>query len=455
MIIRSFFIPGIAHRSYLIGGVGSCFIIDPARDTGQYLSAAAEEGMQISGILETHLHADFVSGHADLARSTGAPVYIPERADCTFPHFPVRNGTIITLEDLRIEVRETPGHTPEHVSYILTHLSRGDRPVAVFCGDTLFVGDVGRPDLFPGRAYELGSALYESLHVQLLTLPDYCEVYPAHGMGSLCGRMISSKPSSTIGYEREFNPALIITDKEEFIRYLTTDMPPAPDHFHRCSEINRTGPPLLSELPPPGPLPPRQVRRLLDEGGYDIVDIRRYDAFGGMHIPGCWNVDAEVNFSTFAGWILQPGQNQILVAHTPDQALSATLMMRRVGIDSVAGYLSGGLQAWALAGLPLGRCRIVQVSELAERIAEDPAVLILDVRTAGEYSGSHISGSVHIPWAELRSRHQDLDKNRSVVVVCGTGVRAGIASSILKRNGFSDLSILAGGYSGWMAAGQK
>jgi glyoxylase-like metal-dependent hydrolase (beta-lactamase superfamily II)/rhodanese-related sulfurtransferase len=454
MIVRSFFIPGIAHRSYLIGGIGSCFIIDPARDISPYILAAEEEGMQITGILQTHLHADFVSGHCDLSDRTGAPVYVPERAGCLFRHVPVSHGTIITLDDIRIEVRETPGHTPEHVSYVITHLSRGDSPVAVFCGDTLFVGDVGRPDLFPGRAAELAGALFTSLHEQLLTLPDYCEVYPAHGMGSLCGRLISSKPSSTIGYEREYNLPLTITDRDEFIRHLTTNMPPAPDHFHRCSEINRTGPRSLDELTGPEPMNPGQVRKCLDKG-CELVDIRRYDSFGGMHIPGSLNIDFEVNFSTFAGWILSPEKTQILVAQNPEQAIAAALLMRRVGIDAIAGYLAGGAQAWALSGLELGHCLICSASELADRMAADQEMLVVDVRTPGEYAGAHIQGSIHIPWHELRTRHNELDKNRRIVLVCGTGVRAGIAASILRKNGFSDIIILAGGFSGWMGSGRE
>lgn len=453
MIIRQFFIPGIAHYSYLIGGTGSCLIVDPARDTDRYLEAAREEGMHIAGILETHLHADFVSGHMDLAEKTGAPIYMPEKAGCQFPHIPIRQGSAFTLDDLRFEVRETPGHTPEHVSYVLIHQSRSDRPVAVFCGDTLFVGDAGRPDLFPGRARELASALYTSLHEQLMTLPDHCEIYPAHGAGSLCGRALASKRSSTIGYEREANPVLVISDRDEFIRELTTDMPPAPDHFSRCSEINRKGPVLLSDLPVPTSFSPREIRTLQKEGTADIVDIRRYDAFGGFHIPASWNVDAEVNFSTFAGWILRPDQDQILIVHNRDQVLKAVLMMHRVGIDSIIGYLSGGLQSWVFAGYESDHVHILSVHELAALISREPGIQVLDVRTTAEYAGYHISGSINIPWPELRTRSHELKPSGRVAVICGTGVRSGTACSILKRIGRHDLFNVAGGYNAWFAAG--
>ncbi|MFH0968423.1 MAG: MBL fold metallo-hydrolase, partial [Methanobacteriota archaeon] len=450
MIIRQFFIPGIAHSSYLIGGVGSCLIVDPARDTDRYIIAAKEEGMLIAGILETHLHADFVSGHRDLADRTGAPIYMPKQADCLFPHIPVSEGSIISLEDLRIEVMETPGHTPEHVSYVLTHQSRGDRPVAVFCGDTLFVGDVGRPDLFPERSHELASALYSSLHERIFTLPDYCEVYPAHGAGSLCGKHLSAKKWSTIGYEREFNQAASMSDRDEFIQSLTSDMPPVPDHFSRCSEINRKGPTLLSELLVPEPLSSRRIKEILDEKATDVVDIRRYDAFGGFHIPGSWNVDAEVNFSTFAGWILPPDRSQILVVHNPEQALDATLMMRRVGIDGVTGYLDEGLQGWAFAGYASDHVRIISVHELVTLRKDTPGPLILDVRTSSEYTGYHIPGSVNITWPDVRTRFNELDTSRPIAVICGTGVRSGIACSILKRFGIHDIYNIAGGYTGWI-----
>ncbi len=452
MIIRQFFVPGIAHSSYLIGGAGSCFIVDPCRDVERYLSAAIEERMQITGILETHLHADFISGHRDLAKITGAPIYMPEKASCSFPHIPVRQGSIISLDDLRIEVRETPGHTPEHVSYVLIHQSRSDLPVAVFCGDTLFVGDVGRPDLFPGRAHELATELFASLHDQLMTLPDYCEVHPAHAAGSLCGRALGAKRSSTIGYERNANPMLQIRDLDEFVRRVTSEMPPVPDHFTRCSEYNRAGPAILSEIPPMKPLSPRDVRNMLEAGETDILDIRRYDAFAGFHIPDSWNIDAEANFSTFTGWVLNPNQHIILVGHNQDQAREAEVMLHRVGIDHITGYLPEGLQAWAYAGYEIGEVRILSVHNLAEYLGKKE-VTVLDVRTKSEYTGYHIPGSLHIPWADLRSRYHEIDTDRPLAVMCATGIRSGIACSILKRSGIHTIMNVAGGYTSWIAAG--
>ena len=249
MIVQQFFTKGLAHSSYLMGGSKTCAIIDPRRDVQIYLDAARSLDMKITHILETHLHADFISGHLDLAEMTGAKIYAPKSAECKFDHAPVAEGDSFEIEDMSLSVLETPGHTPEHISYIVTDRSRGSDPVSVFCGDTLFVGDVGRPDLFPGKAEELASKLYDSLHGKLLDLPDFCEVYPAHGAGSLCGRAMGAKRTSTIGYEKKYNGALQIEDREEFIKSLITDMPGAPDHFSRCSAINGAGPRLVRELP--------------------------------------------------------------------------------------------------------------------------------------------------------------------------------------------------------------
>ncbi len=453
MIIRQFFIPGIAHSSFLVGGAGSCLIVDPSRDTDRYLEAAREEGLKIAGVLETHLHADFISGHLELAHKTGAPIYMPERAEALFPHIPVRQGSVITIGDIRIEVRETPGHTPEHVSYVLIHPSRSESPALVFSGDTLFVGDAGRPDLFPGRSNELASALYTSLHEELMTLPDHCELYPAHSAGSFCGRFLSTKKNSTIGYERIANPVLVIQDRETFITTLTTNMPPAPDHFSRCSEVNRRGPILLSELPDLKTLSPGDVRNLLESGDNEVVDIRRYDAFGGVHIPGSLNIDAEGNFSTYAGWIVNPDLKQVLVGYNPDQIADAVLMMHRVGIDSIAGYLSGGIQNWAQSGCKTEHIKTISVHELANLITGESELMILDVRTTAEYAGYHIPGSINIPWPDLRTRHGEVSSSGLVAVICGSGVRAGTACSILKRAGHHNIVNIVGGYTGWIAAG--
>ena len=266
MYVQQFFVDGLAHLSYILGGNQTCAVIDPKRDVDDYIKAAKAMGLKITHIIETHLHADFISGHLDLKELTGAKIYAPKAANCQFDHVPVAEEDTIEIEDMKINVLETPGHTPEHVSYVVTDLSRGEAPVAIFCGDTLFVGDVGRPDLFPGRAEELASKLYDSLHQKLLELPDFCEVYPAHGAGSLCGRAMGAKRTSTIGYERRYNPALQHKTREDFKKSLLTGMPGTPDHFTRCSAINAKGPALVGSLPVPSPLIPEGFWRLKNSG---------------------------------------------------------------------------------------------------------------------------------------------------------------------------------------------
>ncbi len=319
MIIHQFFIPGLAHSSYIVAGNRSCAVIDPERDAGRYITAAQEMGLRITHVLETHLHADFISGHLDLADATGAGIYMSRSAYCGFPHTPLAEGDEVRLEDIRFSVIETAGHTPEHICYIATDTTRGQTPVALFSGDTLFVGDVGRPDLFLGRATELASSLYDNLHTKIMTLPDECEVYPAHGMGSLCGRAMAAKRTSTIGYEKKYNYALRIRSREEFISALTSDMPAAPDHFLRCSEINRAGPALMRDLIQPVPVQPKSLADRIRADDVIVLDVRSYLAFSGMHIPGAWHIDLSGNFATQAGWILPPIRISSLLLRIEDR----------------------------------------------------------------------------------------------------------------------------------------
>jgi hydroxyacylglutathione hydrolase len=452
VIIHQFFVDGIAHSSYLVAAKKSCAVIDPERDISRYLSAARGMGLQITHVLETHLHADFVSGHVDLAEATGARIFAPRAGNCGFPHTPVGEGSLIELEDIRFSVIATPGHTPEHVSYVATDTSRGPNPVALFPGDTLFVGDVGRPDLFPGKARELASALHDSLHGKILALPDECEVYPAHGMGSLCGRAMAAKRTSTIGYERKYNYALRIRDREAFIKGLTSDMPAAPDHFARCSEINRAGPSLMKDLLPPAPLAPRAF---FDRGRADnavLLDTRSYMAFSGMHIPGSWYIDLGGNFATQAGWILPPGRDILLVTEDRGQALEAALQLHRVGFDRVAGYLEGGMLPWGAAALPFSTVPVISAAE-ARTLMESSGAVLIDVRSTEEWHAGHVEGSIHIPWHDLRTRCAGLDPAEQYIVMCKGGQRAGIASAILKMHGFGRVFNLGGGYMAFQREG--
>ncbi len=295
MLLKHFFVRKIAHSSYILAGKDQCAVIDPQRDVDVYINEARAMGLEITHILQTHLHADFVSGHMDLAKKTGAKIYIAKSAQAAFDHVALSEGDSIELEDMLLQVLETPGHTPEHLSYVVIDTSRSESPIGVFVGDTLFVGDVGRPDLFPDRAEELAKKLYHSLHDKLLKLPDYVEVYPAHGAGSLCGRAMGAKWRSTIGYERNFNPALQHEGESAFVESLTNDMPPAPDHFSRCSEINRQGPALVAELPTMEEFGPRRFEERMNAADTVLLDARGYHAFAGQHIPDVWHLDLNAN----------------------------------------------------------------------------------------------------------------------------------------------------------------
>lgn len=450
MVLRHFFIPGIAHSSYLLAGDSTCAAVDPARDVSLYLRAAEEAGLRITHILETHLHADFLSGHMDLAEATGAEIVAPASADCGFPYRGVKEGDTFSMEDMRINVLETPGHTPEHVSYVVTDTSRGESPVGVFCGDTLFVGDAGRPDLFPGRAKELAGKLFHSL-ARLMELPDFCEVWPAHGAGSLCGRAVGAKYTSTIGYERRYNPILRIGTREELIVRQTSDMPQAPDHFSRCSEINRRGPSGLRGKPLPPSLTPEEFREISEKKGTVVVDLRSCDAFSSQHIPGSLSISTLGNFPTFAGWVVDPRAEVLFVADNRKHAIEAVKVFAMVGENRVLGYLPGGLFSWALKGFPGRGFQQIFARDLREMLNRNTEMNLVDVRAKAEYASGTIKDAVNIPAPDMRARYSELDREKKTVLFCSSGHRSSLAASILERNGFSDLFHLSGGMAAWKA----
>jgi glyoxylase-like metal-dependent hydrolase (beta-lactamase superfamily II)/rhodanese-related sulfurtransferase len=452
MLVQHFFVNGLSHISYILGGSKSCAVIDPRRDIQIYLDTAKAMGLKITHILETHLHADFVSGHMDLAEKTGAKIYAPRSGKCQFDHIGLSEGDRFEMEDMEFRVLETPGHTPEHIVYVVLDHSRGEDPVALFSGDTLFVGDVGRPDLFPGIAKELATELFASLQ-KLATLPDFCEVYPAHGAGSLCGRAMSAKRTSTIGYEKKFNYAFQIKHVNKFVELLTTDMPEAPDHFSRCSDINRKGPALIKDLPCLAPFDPVPFHQRAKEKNTIVLDIRPYEAFGGQHIPGAYHIDFGGNFSTFAGWVLPADVDILLVSLSPSQTEDAVIQLRRVGLDRTIGYLEGGMYEWAKAGLPSEQVNQISVEAVSQRITGGTKVTLVDVRAKREFMTGHISGAVNIPFPDLRKRYQEINASLPVFVICNTGHRSSLGTSILKHHGFKDVSNVAGGMTGYNAAG--
>jgi len=453
MLLLQFFIPKLAHSSYILAGDSTCAVIDPRRDVDIYLDAARSLDLEITHVIMTHLHADFVAGHMDLAELTGATIYAPRLGQCSFDHVSVGEGDEIVLEDMLLKVIDTPGHTPEHVSYIVVDTSRGNEPIGVFCGDTLFVGDVGRPDLFPGRADELARKLHSCLHEKLMRLPDFCEIYPLHAAGSLCGKAMAAKRRSTIGYERLYNAPLQIRDVEQFVPALTENMPSAPDHFGRSTVTNTRGPALVRTLPYPRPMSPRAFLEASKHEKAIVLDARTYEAFGAQHIPGAYSIDLDTNFPTFAGWILPPDRDILLVASTADDVDEAVTWLRRVGHDNTIAYLDGGMPAWARAGLQTGQVGQVSAIDLHRMLTTEPDTVVLDVRSTSEFEEGHIDRAVHIEVAQLRTRHGELDKDKKIVLVCRGGNRAMIAASLLKQRGFHNLTNLSGGMTGYSAAG--
>jgi rhodanese-related sulfurtransferase len=353
---------------------------------------------------------------------------------------------------MEFKILETPGHTPEHIVYAVTDHSRGEDPVALFSGDTLFVGDVGRPDLFPDIAKELASKLFNSLQ-KLTQLPDFCEVYPAHGAGSLCGRAMSAKRTSTIGYEKKYNYAFQIKEGKKFVELLTTEMPEAPDHFSRCSDINRKGPTLVRNLPPLAPFDPVSFSRKTEQKETVVLDIRSYEAFGGQHIASAYHIDFGGNFATFAGWVIPPDVNILLVSENGGQAAEAVVWLRRVGLDRAIGYLDGGMYEWAKAGFPTEHVPQLSAEELSKRMTTGSKIGLVDVRAKREFQTGHIEGAINIPAPDLRERYKVLETRVPIVIVCNTGHRSSLGASILKQRGFKDVSNLAGGMTGYNAAG--
>ena len=453
MYFKQFYLGCLAHASYLIGSDGEAAVVDPRRDVDEYIEEARANGMEIRHIIETHLHADFVSGHQELAHRTGAKIYFGAKADAKFDYVPVREGDEIRMGDVLLRFLETPGHTPESVSILVIDRAVSEVPKAVLTGDTLFIGDVGRPDLLGSTmsAGELAGMLYDSLHGKLLALPDSVSVYPAHGAGSLCGRNISSETSSTIGQQRQFNYALKPMPKEEFVRLMTTDLPEAPEYFARDVAINRGGAVELAELPDPAALGARDVEALQKRGAV-VLDTRPAAQYGAGHVPGSLHVGLSGQFASWAGALVPPKVPIVLVSEEKEQVREARTRLARVGLDNVAGYLEGGLLSWHRAGLPLATTEQIGVEELDARIREGHAARVVDVRRPAEWQAGHIASAVNVPLNTLESHAADLPKDEPVAVLCAGGFRSSIGTSILERQGFTKITNVVGGMAAWKNA---
>jgi glyoxylase-like metal-dependent hydrolase (beta-lactamase superfamily II)/rhodanese-related sulfurtransferase len=454
MYFKQFYLGCLAHASYLIGSDGEAAVVDPQRDVDQYIVEANAHGLEIKHVIETHLHADFVSGHRELAARTNAEVVFGEKAGATFPHRAVKDGDEIRIGKVVMRIMETPGHTPESISILITDPAASDKPQKVLTGDALFIGDVGRPDLVGSKGYtaeEMAGMLYDSLH-KLLRLDDGVEVYPAHGAGSLCGRNISKETYSTIGEQRRFNYALKPMPKEEFIKMMTTDLPEVPQYFPLDAEINRTGAQQLGDLPQPAGLTPEEVNNLAQQG-HIILDVRPAASFGNSHAPGAVNIGLGGQFASWAGTIIPAGTPIIIVADDPAQVDEAVMRLARVGIESVKGYLDGGMYAWDKAGLESTAVKQIPVDELRAKLEEEGDLQLIDVRRPAEYNSGHAPRARSAQLADLERLVGDVDPSRKTAIICASGYRSSIAASLLERRGFKNILNVVGGTTAWISAG--
>jgi hydroxyacylglutathione hydrolase len=472
VFLKRFFEPTLAQTSYVIGcaAAGEALVIDPNRDIDQYITAAEAEGARVAHVTETHIHADYVSGSRELAARTGAALYLSgEGGDAWQYGFAgdrnttlVRQGDRITVGSVRVDVLHTPGHTPEHLTFLVTDCAAATDPMGAATGDFIFVGDVGRPDLLERAANMTGTMeagardLYRSLQ-HWVDRPDWLQIWPGHGAGSACGKGISAIPQSTLGYEKRFNWAFRAASEDDFVRSVLAGQPEPPRYFARMKQINREGPRLLGGFRRPPLLPADALMRLV-AGRAWVVDTRHASDFALAHVPGTINIPLNSAFTTWAGWLLPYDADLHLIvgprngdaAQTADAAIRQLAM---IGLDRVAGYFDDSvIDAWTAAGHPPGSVPQIEVGDLAEALRHD-AVTLIDVRNAAEWASGRIAGARHIPLGYLPDRLDDIPRTPTVVVQCQSGSRSAIGASLLRAHGFPHVANFQSGLSGWVQRG--
>jgi glyoxylase-like metal-dependent hydrolase (beta-lactamase superfamily II)/rhodanese-related sulfurtransferase len=458
MIFKQFYLPCLAHASYLIGdeATGTAVVIDPQRDVDQYLAFAADHSLKIRHVFLTHLHADFVAGHLELRDCVGATIYLGAAAKAAYAFVPMKDGSVVEFGTVRLKTLETPGHTPESISILVFDLSVSDaQPYAVLTGDTLFIGDVGRPDLRAAlgwSATELGGMLFDSLHSKLLELPDASLVYPAHGAGSLCGKALSKETVSTLGEQRRTNYALQPMSKAEFIQVVTADQPDAPAYFTYDAVLNSQERPTLDQAlkREMQPLTPESVLEL-QASGAQILDTRDSVEFAAAHLKGSINIGLGGQYATWAGTVLAR-EHPIVIIADPGRENEAAVRLGRIGFDHVAGFLNDGMRS--LADRPDLTIKTERLSApfAAELLASAQPPLVIDVRSQREREQKSITGSMSVPLNHLAEKTDSLPKDRDILVYCAGGYRSSIGASLLQRAGFEKVSEIAGGIAAWEAA---
>lgn len=446
MQFKQFYLGCLAHASYYIGSDGEAAIIDPQRDVGQYLAEAETNNQRIKYVIETHLHADFVSGHIEIAEKTGAKIVFGERANAEFEHQAVKDGDVLEVGNVKLKIIETPGHTPEGISIVVEN---ADEPKKILTGDTLFIGDVGRPDLVGSKGYsaeQMAGFLYDSLHEKILKLSDDTEVYPAHGAGSLCGKNMSKETWSTIGEQKRLNYALQPMAKEDFVKMMTENLAEAPAYFPKSVAKNLAGAKSLEQLPNPKQMSANEVK---DFSGV-ILDVRSADEYGAAHIPNSLNIGLGGQFASWAGTLIDTETPIVIVADTKEQVEEAQMRLARVGIESIAGFL-------LMANWDFETAQVEQISveEMNNRLGENGDLQFVDVRRVGEYESGHAPNAINLTLSDLEKSIENLDSSRPTYVICQGGYRSSAGTSILERKGFGQLYNISGGTGAWIKAGLK
>ncbi len=453
MKFTQYYLDCLSQASYLIGDetTGRAVVVDPRRDVQEYLADAAEAGLTIELVIETHFHADFLSGHLELAAATGAEIGYAAVAETEFPSRKLADGERISLGDVQLEILHTPGHTPESISIVVWEHADDAEPYAVLTGDTLFIGDVGRPDLLASIGYtrdELAHQLYDSLHDKLLPLPDATRVYPAHGAGSACGKNLSTETWSTMGEQRAGNYALLAPDRQTFVDLVTEGQPPAPDYFVYDAVLNRKQRGLLDEHQRPRALTLDELDRLVADGTM-ILDGRDPDEFSRGHLAGSINVGLNGRYAEFAGSVV-PSDVDIVLVVDDGFEIEAKNRLGRIGFDRVVGYLDRAAAVMAEHPERVQRASRLTASELESRKDGIEGLQLVDIRNPGEYSLGTIPGAASIPVAQLPTRLDELDPTAPTVVFCAGGYRSSVGASVLRQAGFEDVSDVLGGYGAWM-----
>jgi len=456
MYFKQIVAEGLGCFSYVIGCpmARQCVVVDPKRDIQEYLDISQQEGMRITYIIETHIHADHVSGNQELRAVTGADIYFHESAPVEFEHKILKEGDIIEFGNVRLEILHTPGHTPHSISILVSDLSRSEEPWMILTGDLLFVGDIGRPDLAGEEILdEQIRNLYDSIYNKLGRFPGRIELHPAHGQGSLCGGGMSAKSNSTIGFERHNNPLLQLASMEEFVkRVKEIGFPPRPKSFSNIIETNRKGAPLLERCLTMRRLDPAQFRKLIKEGAV-VIDTRDSFAFGGGHIPGSINIGFEPGISNWVGMAVEPGSNILLIVSNEEQYREMCVHLHRIGYDNILGYLYGGMSSWQIMGFEIDHLPQISVHGLKRELEQRTIKYLVDVRTDQEWNQFHIKDAIHIPLQSIIDGDIDLPKDAQIAVHCRSGYRGNIAASCMKKMGYKYVKNVSGGIIAWKNAG--